>query len=87
MTGLFEHSAAIRTPDQRLRVFVSLHDAMQPWAAPGAFFNMTERPVPLEEILPANICARLAEVKRRWDPDGLIRANHELEGVSTTKRT
>jgi FAD binding domain len=57
-----------------------LHDAMQPWAAPGAFFNMTERPVPLEEILPADICARLAEVKRRWDPDGLIRANHEPEG-------
>jgi hypothetical protein len=55
-----------------------LHDAMQPWAAPGAFFNMTERPLPLEEILPADTCARLAEVKRRWDPDGLIRANHEL---------
>jgi hypothetical protein len=55
-----------------------LHDAMQPWAAPGGFFNMTERPAPLEEILPPDTCARLAEVKRRWDPDGLIRANHEV---------
>jgi hypothetical protein len=61
-----------------------LHDAMQPWAAPGGFFNMSERPAPVEEILPPDTCARLAEVKHRWDPDGLIRANHELEGVSTT---
>jgi hypothetical protein len=61
-----------------------LHDAMQPWAAPGAFFNMSERPLPVEEILPPDTCARLAEVKRRWDPDGLIRANHELAGLSTT---
>jgi hypothetical protein len=55
-----------------------LEDALQPWAAPGAFFNMAERPAPLEDILPADVCARLAEVKRRWDPDDLIRANHEL---------
>jgi hypothetical protein len=55
-----------------------LHDAMQPWAAPGGFFNMTERSAPLEEILPADTCARLVEVKRRWDPDGLIRSNHDL---------
>jgi hypothetical protein len=55
-----------------------LHDAMQPWAASGSFFNMTERPLPLEEILPAGTCARLVEVKRRWDPDGLIRSNHDL---------
>jgi hypothetical protein len=55
-----------------------LHETMEPWAAPGGFFNMTERPAPLEEILPAETCERLAEVKRRSDPDGLIRANHEL---------
>jgi hypothetical protein len=55
-----------------------LHDAMQPWAAAGGFLNMTERPAPLEEILPADTCVRLAEVKRRWDPDGMIGANHEL---------
>jgi hypothetical protein len=55
-----------------------LHDTMEPWAAGGGFFNMAERPAPLEEILPPDTCARLAEVKRRWDPDGLIRANHEV---------
>lgn len=55
-----------------------LHDTMRPWAAPGGFLNMAERPAPLEEILPPETCARLAQVKQRWDPDGLIRANHEL---------
>jgi FAD/FMN-containing dehydrogenase len=55
-----------------------LHDAMQPWAASGGFLNMAERPAPLEEILPPDTCDRLAEVKRRWDPDGMIRANHEI---------
>jgi hypothetical protein len=55
-----------------------LHEVMQPWAAGGGFLNMTERPAPLEEILPPDTCARLAEVKRRWDPDGMIGANHEI---------
>jgi hypothetical protein len=39
---------------------------------------MSDRPTPLEEILSADVCARLAEVKRRWDPEGVIRANHEI---------
>jgi hypothetical protein len=55
-----------------------LRDTMEPWGAPGGFFNMIERPASLEEILPRDTCERLAEVKRRWDPDGMIRANHEL---------
>jgi FAD binding domain len=55
-----------------------LHEAMQPWAAPGNFLNMTERPLPLEDILRADTWSRLAEVKRRWDPDALIRSNHDL---------
>ena len=55
-----------------------LRDTMEPWAAPGGFFNMIERPAPLEQILPPDACERLAEVKRRWDPEGMIRANHEL---------
>ena len=55
-----------------------LRDTMEPWSAPGGFFNMIERPAPLEEILPPDACERLAEVKRRWDPGGMIRGNHEL---------
>ena len=29
-------------------------------------------------LLPPETCERLGEVKRRWDPDGLIRANHAV---------
>jgi FAD binding domain len=55
-----------------------LHDAMQPWASDGGYFNFAERPCDLDAILPPETCARLAEAKRRWDPDGMIRANHAL---------
>jgi hypothetical protein len=51
---------------------------MQPWAAGGGYFNFAERPCEVEAILPPDACARLAEVKRSWDPDGMILANHAL---------
>jgi FAD/FMN-containing dehydrogenase len=51
---------------------------MEPWTADGGLFNFVERSADVDEILPADIVARLAEVKRRWDPDGRIRANHEV---------
>jgi FAD/FMN-containing dehydrogenase len=53
-------------------------DAMKPWASDGGYFNFAERPCDLDAILPPEACERLAEVKRRWDPDGLIRANHAV---------
>jgi hypothetical protein len=55
-----------------------LHTDMQPWAGDGGYFNFAERPSDIEAILPAETCARLGEVKRRWDPEGMIRANHNL---------
>jgi len=51
-------------------------EAMAPWAADGGYFNFAERPCDADSILPADVCSRLAEVKRRWDPDGRIVANH-----------
>jgi FAD/FMN-containing dehydrogenase len=51
---------------------------MEPWTADGGLFNFVERSADVDEILPADTVARLAEVKRRWDPDGRIRANHEV---------
>ena len=61
--------------DARLDLVV---EAMQPWAGDGGYFNFAERPSDLESILSADTCARLREVKARWDPDGTIRANHAL---------
>jgi hypothetical protein len=55
-----------------------LSDAMDPWAAEGGYFNYAERPCEVDAILPAATCKRLAEVKRRWDPDDRILANHSV---------
>jgi hypothetical protein len=55
-----------------------LVDAMKPWAAEGGYFNYAERPADVDAILPAETCKRLAHVKRSWDPDELIRANHAV---------
>jgi hypothetical protein len=55
-----------------------LHDALQPWAADGGYLNFAERPCDVDAILPPETCSRLAQVKREWDPDNRILANHEL---------
>ena len=55
-----------------------LSDAMDPWAAEGGYYNYAERACDVDAILPAETCQRLAQVKRSWDPDNLIRANHSV---------
>lgn len=52
--------------------------AMEPWRAGGGYYNFADRPCDVDAILPAETCARLAEVKRAWDPDGTIVANHSV---------
>jgi hypothetical protein len=55
-----------------------LADAMNPWATERGYFNYAERPCDVDAILPADTCKRLAQVKRDWDPDNLILANHSV---------
>jgi hypothetical protein len=55
-----------------------LHDALGPWAADGGYYNYAERSCDVDAILPEETCKRLSTVKRSWDPDGLIRANHSI---------
>jgi hypothetical protein len=55
-----------------------IEQTMQPWAGEGSYFNFTERTCDTDAILPAEVCARLAEIKRKWDPDGTIVANHSV---------
>jgi hypothetical protein len=55
-----------------------LHEAMAPWTADGGYFNFAERPCDADAILPPETCARLAEVKQKWDPDGMVVANHAV---------
>jgi hypothetical protein len=55
-----------------------LDETMAPWRAAGGYFNFAERSCGIDAILPRDTHERLLEVKRRWDPEGLISANHEL---------
>jgi hypothetical protein len=55
-----------------------LSDALDPWAAEGGYYNYAERACDVDAILPAETCQRLAHVKRSWDPENLIRANHSV---------
>jgi FAD/FMN-containing dehydrogenase len=55
-----------------------VEEAMAPWAAEGGYYNFRDRPCDVDAILPPDVCARLAEVKRTWDPEGRIVANHAV---------
>jgi len=55
-----------------------LHEAMEPWAADGGYFNFADRPCDADALLPPDVCARLGEVKRQWDPDGRILGSHAV---------
>jgi hypothetical protein len=55
-----------------------VHEAMEPWAADGGYFNFADRACDSDAILPPDVCSRLAEVKRKWDPDGRLFGNHAV---------
>jgi FAD binding domain len=55
-----------------------LDEALEPWAAAGGYFNFAERPCEADSILPPEVCERLAEVKRRRDPEGTIVGAHPV---------
>jgi FAD/FMN-containing dehydrogenase len=54
------------------------NETMSPWAAGGGYFNFAERRCDADAILPPEVCSKLAEVKRRYDPDARIVANHAI---------
>jgi FAD/FMN-containing dehydrogenase len=53
-------------------------ETMEPWSGDGGYFNFAERPCDTDAILPPDVCARLAEVKRKWDPASRIVGNHAV---------
>ncbi len=55
-----------------------LEETMRPYRAAGGYLNFAERPCAVDAILPAPTCSRLAAVKRRWDPQARILANHAV---------
>ena len=55
-----------------------IDETMKPWAPGGAYFNFTEAPCDVDAILPPEVCDRLKQVKRAWDPEGRVVANHAV---------
>ncbi len=55
-----------------------LVETMAPWSSTGGYLNFAEQPCELARIMPEPTCARLARVKRDWDPSGTLLANHPL---------
>jgi hypothetical protein len=53
-------------------------ETMRPWASDGGYYNFTEGPCDVDAILPPDVCDRLGEAKRKWDPSGRIVANHAV---------
>jgi hypothetical protein len=52
-------------------------EAVEPYRA-GNYLNFCDDPTDLETAFPAATVARLQEVKRRYDPEGLFHANHPV---------
>jgi FAD/FMN-containing dehydrogenase len=55
-----------------------IDETMKPWAPGGSYFNFTEAPCDVDAILPPEVCDRLKAVKREWDPEGRVVANHAV---------
>jgi FAD binding domain len=53
-------------------------ETMEPWGVEGGYFNFTEAPRDVDSILPADVCDRLRDVKRKWDPENRVVANHAI---------
>jgi hypothetical protein len=53
-------------------------EALAPYVV-GAFFNFSDRPLPVSAFHGRDVVERLRAVKARWDPDDLIVAGHPVD--------
>jgi hypothetical protein len=60
------------------RDLARLDEAMAPFRADGGYYNFVDSPCDVDTILTAETCSRLADVKRQWDPEDRIVANHAV---------
>ncbi len=60
------------------RQLVRLHDRLAPWDSGRRYLNFAESPMDVETIYPPESYRRLCELKARYDPGHLFRANHPL---------
>jgi FAD/FMN-containing dehydrogenase len=55
--------------------------ALEPWSTGRCYFNFADRPTEMETLFAPETLERLREVKRRYDPDGVIRGKHGISLV------
>jgi FAD/FMN-containing dehydrogenase len=53
-------------------------DALDPWDSGVTYANFIDVPIDVSTCYPAETFNRLQDVKRRYDPDDLFRANHPI---------
>jgi len=53
-------------------------EALEPWSTGSCYFNFADRPTDVGDIFAPDTLERLRDVKRRFDPDGLISGNHSI---------
>ena len=58
-------------------------DALEPWDAGVKYANFIDVPIDVRTCYPPETFDRLQEVKRRYDPDDLFRANHPIPSAAT----
>ena len=55
-----------------------VREALAPWSATRRYLNFVDVPAPAALSFDEDTFARLQQVKGRYDPDGVFRANHEV---------
>ncbi len=56
----------------------AVQDALSGWGAGRSFANFADRPTPADELYGETAHARLSAIKRAYDPDDVIHANHAV---------
>jgi FAD binding domain len=85
LPGTHNMFAVASTPDPSLVAparerLDQLTAALAPYDA-GRFLSFCERPTELSTAFPAATCKRLRETKAKYDPEGILRANHEVSAA------
>ena len=57
-------------------------DALAPWDSGVKYANFVDVPIDVRTCYPPETFDRLQEVKRRYDPDDLFRANHPIPSAA-----
>jgi FAD/FMN-containing dehydrogenase len=61
------------------RQTAAIAKGLAPWSSGRSYLNLAERPTDTRTAYPADTYRRLQALKTHTDPDGVFRANHEIQ--------